>query len=111
MSRMILLFALLGAASVTPFSVEAQSSIVLKSDSIDLPDRGVMFPGPGSDVVNNNCLACHSADHVLYQPLLSRENWAEVVHKMVTAYKAPISPDDEKQIVEYLAKTKSIPDR
>jgi hypothetical protein len=29
----------------------------------------------------------------------------------VTAYKAPISPDDEKQIVEYLAKTKSIPDR
>jgi hypothetical protein len=38
-----------------------------------------------------------------------RETWEEVVHKMVTAYKAPISPDDEKRIVEYLAKTKSVP--
>jgi hypothetical protein len=46
---------------------------------------------------------------VLNQPLLSKETWEEVVHKMVTAYKAPISSDDEKRIVEYLVKTKSIP--
>ena len=87
------------------------TSIKLKSTKVEYPTSDVMFPGDGADAINNNCLACHSADHVLYQPLLSRENWAEVVHKMVTAYKAPISPDDEKQIVEYLAKTKSTPDR
>ena len=87
------------------------TSIKLKSTKVEYPTSDVMFPGDGADAINNNCLACHSADHVLYQPLLSRENWAEVVHKMGTAYKAPISPDDEKQIVEYLAKTKSIPDR
>jgi hypothetical protein len=58
-----------------------------------------MFPaGPGSDAINNNCLACHSADHVLSQPSLSREAWQEVVNKMITAYKAPVSPDDAKAI-------------
>jgi hypothetical protein len=87
------------------------TSIELKSTKVEYPTSDVMFPGNGADAINNNCLACHSADHVLYQPLLSRESWAEVVHKMVTAYKAPISPDDEKQIVDYLARTKSVLDR
>ena len=87
------------------------TSIELKSTKVEYPTSDVMFPGNGADAINNNCLACHSADHVLYQPLLSKETWTEVVHKMVTAYKAPISPDDEKQIVDYLARTKSIPDR
>jgi hypothetical protein len=41
--------------------------------------------------------------------LLSEEAWKEVVHKMVTAYKAPIAPDDEKLIVDYLVKIKSAP--
>ena len=87
------------------------TSIKLKSTKVEYPTSDVMFPGNGADAINNNCLACHSADHVLYQPLLSRETWTEVVHKMVTAYKAPISPDDEKQIVDYLARTKSVLDR
>jgi hypothetical protein len=95
---------------MTSYPVGA-TSIKLKSTKVEYPTSDVMFTGAGADAINNNCLACHSADHVLYQPLLSRETWAEVVHKMVTAYKAPISPDDEKQIVEYLAKTKSVPDR
>ena len=85
------------------------ASIKLKSTKVEYPTSDTLFTGDGADAINNNCLACHSADHVLYQPLLSRETWTEVVHKMVTAYKAPISPDDEKQIVEYLVKTKSIP--
>ncbi|SDS44445.1 cytochrome c [Bradyrhizobium canariense] len=85
------------------------ASIQLKSTKVEYPASDAVFTGNGADAINNNCLACHSADHVLYQPLLSKEAWAEVVHKMVTAYKAPILPDDEKQIVEYLVKTKSIP--
>jgi hypothetical protein len=43
---------------------------------------------------------------VLNQPSLSREAWQEVVNKMITAYKAPISPDDAKAIVDYLVRTK-----
>jgi hypothetical protein len=62
--------------------------------------------GPGSNEINNNCLASHSADHVLNQPSLSRVAWQEVVDKMITAYKAPISPDDAKAIVDYLVRAK-----
>jgi hypothetical protein len=78
----------------------------LKSPKVDVPTSDAMFPGPGSDAINNNCLACHSADHILNQPSLSREAWQEVVDKMITAYKAPVSPDDAKAIVDYLVRTK-----
>jgi hypothetical protein len=69
MSRMIFTLALFSAAAM-PITGHAQSPLTLKSVSIDLPDRGIMFSGPGYDVVNNNCLACHSAGMVLNQPAL-----------------------------------------
>jgi hypothetical protein len=79
----------------------------LKSLKLDVPTSDTMFPaGPGSNEINNNCLACHSADHVLNQPSLSRVAWQEVVDKMMTAYKASISPEDAKAIVDYLVRTK-----
>jgi cytochrome c5 len=86
---------------------EAATITTLKSPKVDVPTSDAMFPaGPGSDAINNNCLACHSADHVLNQPSLSREAWQEIVNKMITAYKAPVGPDDAKAIVDYLARTK-----
>jgi hypothetical protein len=86
---------------------QAATITTLKSLKLDVPTSDTMFPaGPGSDAINNNCLACHSADHVMNQPSLSREAWQEVVNKMITAYKAPVSPDDAKAIVDYLARIK-----
>jgi hypothetical protein len=56
---------LLGVASM-PFVARAVTPFELKSVKIDLPDSDRMFPdGPGSDAINNNCLACHSAGMVL----------------------------------------------
>jgi cytochrome c5 len=99
--------ALVAGVALAPFCAQAESRLSLNSGSVDLPAGDRMFPeGPGSDAVNNNCLACHSADHVLNQPSLSREAWQEVVNKMITAYKAPVSPDDAKAIVNYLVRTK-----
>jgi cytochrome c5 len=66
-------------------------------------------PGPGSDVIAANCTACHSADHTLNQPSLSRAEWHTVVDKMITAYKAPITPEDATAIVDYLARVKGEP--
>ena len=40
-----------------------------KSVNVDLPFGDRMFEGPGADVVNNNCLACHSVGMVMTQPL------------------------------------------
>ena len=85
---------------------QAATITTLKSLKLDVPTSDAMFPGSGSDAINNTCLACHSADHVLNQPSLSREAWQEVVNKMITAYKAPIGPDDVKAIVDYLVRTK-----
>ena len=52
---------LLGVASMP--AVARAAPFELKSLKLDLPDSDRMFPaGPGSDAINNNCLACHSAD-------------------------------------------------
>jgi cytochrome c553 len=85
-----------------------EAPLQLKSPAeTDLPFGDAVFPpGPGGEAINDNCVACHSADHVLNQPSLSRGNWEEVVHKMVRAYKAPISAEDQGRIVDYLDATK-----
>ena len=75
-----------------------------KSVNVDLPFGDRMFEGPGADVVNNNCLACHSAGMVMTQPPLSRQTWEAEVAKMRNAYKAPISNEDVNPIVDYLSK-------
>jgi hypothetical protein len=94
---------LLGIVTM-PFVARAATPIELKSVKIDLPDSDKMFPGgPGSDTINNNCLACHSAGMVLNQPALSKQAWAAEVAKMINAYKAPVASEDVGPIVEYLA--------
>ena len=97
---------LLGAASM-PFVPRAVTTFELKSVKIDLPDSDRMFPaGPGSDAINNNCLACHSAGMVLNQPSLSKQAWTAEVNKMINNYKAPIAPEDVGAIVGYLTALK-----
>jgi mono/diheme cytochrome c family protein len=97
---------LLGVASM-PFVARAATPFELKSVNIDLPDSDKMFAdGPGSEAINNNCLACHSADMVLNQPALSKQAWAAEVNKMINTYKAPVAPEDVGAIVEYLTAVK-----
>ena len=83
---------------------------VFKSQNIELPVDAATFPdGPNVKVVTQNCLACHSADMVLDQPLLPRATWAAEVTKMRNVYKAPVSDADAALIVDYLAATHSPP--
>ena len=105
MSRTIFLVALLTSLAA-PLSGHAQSPRVLRSEKVDLPDRGVMFTGPGSDAVNNNCLACHSAGMVLNQPSMTAAAWKAEAEKMIRVYKAPIDEKDVPAIVDYLTRTK-----
>ena len=84
-----------------------QGPVTLRPVSIDLPQGDRMFPpGPGSEAINNNCLACHSAGMVLNQPAMPRTAWEAEVHKMVNAYKAPVAAEDVPAIVGYLDATK-----
>jgi hypothetical protein len=96
----------LGAA-LLPLPDHAQPLQKLKSASIDLPQGNLQFPpGPGSDAITNNCLACHSAGMVLNQPPLPKATWEAEVHKMINIYKASVAPEDIPAIVAYLDATK-----
>jgi cytochrome c5 len=106
MSRTIFFSALIAA---TIPNVASAQTLTLKSDSINVPDRGTLFTGAGSDVVNNNCLACHSAGMVLNQPSLSEATWKAEAEKMIHVYGAPVDPKDVPAIVDYLTKVKSAP--
>jgi len=101
---------LAGCAAMLTTAVWAAPAPKFKSMSMELPPDATAFPdGPNVKVVNQNCLACHSADMVLDQPLLPRATWTAEVAKMRNAYKAPISDADAALIVDYLAQTHAPP--
>jgi cytochrome c5 len=103
MIRTLLLIALTTGAAGHPAGARAAQKLSLKSVTVDLPTGDRMFPnGPGSDVADNNCLACHSAGMVLNQPALSKAQWQAEVNKMISAYKAPVDAKDVGPIVDYL---------
>ncbi len=61
---------------------------------------------PGYALVQRDCLVCHSAQYVQYQPSSSpRAYWDATVKKMKKPFGAPFPDDDIPAIVDYLVKT------
>lgn len=59
--------------------------------------------GQFRDVVERNCMICHSLDYVeMNAGILDRDGWQRTVEKMVNAYGAPVIPEDQQRIVDYL---------
>ncbi len=112
-SRSASLLVLALALSATGTAVFAQTSktrgvsgrgLTLPSVNMTLPADSAVFPdGPHADTVNANCLSCHSASMVLYQPRLAAADWRKIVEKMRDAYGAPVEAADIPVIVDYLA--------
>jgi hypothetical protein len=71
-------------------------TIVLPHDEPEIP------PGPHERTFATACTICHSTRLVMTQPPFPRKQWTEIVQKMVKTYGAPITPDAEEQIVDYL---------
>ncbi len=85
------------APTVTAAAVNGSvRSIVLPHLDVEVP------PGPHQREFVVACTTCHSAALVLNQPAFPQAKWGEIVQKMVKTYGAPIAPDDEPQLVEYL---------
>ena len=60
---------------------------------------------PASEVVVNNCSACHSLDYITTQPRGKGEQfWRDAVVKMVNVYKAPLSPEDADAVATELGR-------
>ena len=90
-------------AAAPPPSQVAADGLTLTSVSITLPDDDQQYPkGPGAEVMNNNCTACHSASMALNQPRLSADDWKGEVDKMRGTYKATVADKDVPAIVQYL---------
>ena len=77
--------------------------------TIQLPPDSVFLkpsPLPGYAKAQGNCVACHSAEYMRYQPPTApRAYWDAMVKRMKAVFKAPIDDADMPAIVDYLAKT------
>lgn len=77
--------------------------------TITLPPDGTQLkasPLPGYEKAQANCVACHSAEYMLYQPPNApRAYWDAMVKRMKAVFKAPVADEDMPVIVEYLVKT------
>jgi hypothetical protein len=71
-------------------------SIQMPHENLELP------PGPHRDRFQESCILCHSPRLALTQPPFAEKQWAEIVHKMVETYGAPLEPQDEREVVAYL---------
>ncbi len=91
------------AIAAAPPNVTADG-VTLTSVTVKFPASDKAFPkADGVNLVNANCLACHSPNMVLTQPVLSEKDWQAEVTKMRTLYKAPVSAADVPAIATYLA--------
>ena len=86
------------AQSAPAPSTVSVGGVTLRSVNVDFPNRDRQFEGPGADVVNNNCLTCHSAGMVLTQPRLPRAAWQAEVEKMRNTYKGPIDARTSRRL-------------
>jgi len=93
----LLLIALPGAAAA------------VRALEIELPPETATYqasPLPGFQLVRQNCLVCHSAQYVQYQPPFSpRVYWEATVIKMKKIFGAPFADEDIPSMVDYLVKT------
>ena len=90
---------LLGAAGLAS---AGSKTITLPPDGVELKASAL----PGYAKAQANCVACHSAEYMLYQPpAAARPYWDNMVKRMKAVFKAPIADEDMPLIVDYLVKT------
>ena len=101
-TRLSALFLILAAPLL---GAETPSAPPFSGKSVEFPPsyHYPMKPGEGDQVIQK-CSMCHSLGYILNQGPQTRVFWEHETHKMVEAYKAPISPEEEKAIVDYLSK-------
>jgi sulfite dehydrogenase len=77
--------------------------------TVTLPPETAVYVAsdlPGYQLVQRNCIGCHSAHYVTMQPPSSpRAWWDATVKKMKKPFGAPFPDEDVAAMVEYLVKT------
>ena len=59
---------------------------------------------PGRDVTEGRCIICHSVEYIpANAPAMDRAAWQKTIQKMRDRFGAPITDEEAKQILDYLA--------
>ena len=97
------------AASAFAATLMACGNASAVTKTITLPPDGVQLtasPMPGYAKAQTTCVACHSAEYMLYQPPnAARPYWDAMVKRMKAVFKAPVDDADMPDIVDYLTRT------
>lgn len=90
--------ALIAAAAVTGGILTAGAVI---AQPASLPE------GPGKEIIENSCTACHGAD-LVYGQLRTPDDWGQVVDRMV-GNGASLTDEQYKTVMTYLTTTLGAP--
>jgi mono/diheme cytochrome c family protein len=97
------------AVALSALAVCMGATGLSSAKSITLPPDGVQLTAsalPGYAKAQANCVACHSAEYMLYQPPNApRPYWDAMVKRMKAVFNAPVADADMPAIVDYLVKT------
>ena len=105
--RLPALFVLLvfAACSGTDYSLREPAP---RLDTIDISEVRVTLPDSmGKELVEANCITCHSLRYIEMQPHMSRKNWEKTVTKMIKTYGATVTDSmAAAAIIDYLMRIK-----
>lgn len=94
--------ALLGVSLVAHTATAAEKTLELPQDGVTLKAS----PLPGYVKAQAQCMMCHSAEYMLYQPpSAARPYWEAMVRRMKQVFNAPFDEADIPDLVDYLVKT------
>jgi sulfite dehydrogenase (cytochrome) subunit B len=81
------------------------SSLLLAAPALADESAIKLQDAAGRDLVERNCVACHSLDYIpMNSPFLDRNGWEGTITKMIKVMGAPITADDVPGIVDYLVR-------
>lgn len=66
------------------------------------PETGVYRQAEGVELAQAFCIQCHSVEYAAIQPPMPAKFWDAEVKKMREKYFAPVPPEMDAKLVEYL---------
>ena len=87
-----------GSALLLAFCLAYTSTAWAGEESIQLADA------PGRELTAARCVVCHSLDYIqMNSAVMNRAGWEKSVRKMIERFGAPISEEEVRTILDYLA--------
>ena len=77
---------------------------------IELPDETATYkPAKGVELAQAFCVQCHSVEYTAIQPPMPMKFWDAEVKKMREKYFAPVPPELDAKLADYLVSAYGIP--